>query len=71
VPLFENQALGIALFSYAGRLCWGFNADWNLVPDVHTVCRRRGGIVCRTAPRRWTAAVTASDGSCPASRWSV
>jgi diacylglycerol O-acyltransferase / wax synthase len=36
VPLFENQALGIALFSYAGRLCWGFNADWNLVPDVHT-----------------------------------
>jgi len=36
VPLFDNQALGIALFSYAGRLCWGFNADWNLVPDVHT-----------------------------------
>jgi len=36
VPLFENQALGIALFSYAGRLCWGFNADWNLLPDVHT-----------------------------------
>lgn len=36
VPLFENQALGIALFSYAGRLCWGFNADWDLLPDVHT-----------------------------------
>jgi WS/DGAT/MGAT family acyltransferase len=36
VPLFENQALGVALFSYAGRLCWGFNADWNLMPDVHT-----------------------------------
>jgi diacylglycerol O-acyltransferase / wax synthase len=36
VPLFENQGLGIALFSYAGRLCWGFNADWSLLPDVHT-----------------------------------
>lgn len=37
VPLFENQALGIALFSYAGRLCWGFNGDWDLVPDLHRV----------------------------------
>jgi diacylglycerol O-acyltransferase len=34
VPLFENQALGIALFSYDGKLCWGFNADWDLVPDL-------------------------------------
>jgi WS/DGAT/MGAT family acyltransferase len=34
VPLFENQGLGIALISYAGRLCWGFNADWDLVPDL-------------------------------------
>jgi diacylglycerol O-acyltransferase len=34
VPLFENQALGIALFSYDGLLCWGFNADWDLVPDL-------------------------------------
>jgi diacylglycerol O-acyltransferase len=35
VPLFSNQALGIALFSYDGKLCWGFNADWDLVPDLH------------------------------------
>jgi len=35
VPLFNNQALGVALFSYDGRLCWGFNADWDLVPDLH------------------------------------
>lgn len=35
VPLFVNQALGIALFSYDGKLCWGFNADWDLVPDLH------------------------------------
>ena len=34
VPLFVNQGLGIALFSYAGRLFWGINADWDLVPDV-------------------------------------
>ncbi|HVO27889.1 MAG TPA: wax ester/triacylglycerol synthase family O-acyltransferase [Candidatus Margulisiibacteriota bacterium] len=34
VPLFEYQGLGVALFSYAGRLCWGFNADWDLLPDL-------------------------------------
>jgi WS/DGAT/MGAT family acyltransferase len=35
VPLFRNQGLGIALFSYDGRLYWGFNADWDVVPDLH------------------------------------
>jgi WS/DGAT/MGAT family acyltransferase len=35
VPLFSNQALGIALFSYNGTLFWGFNADWDAVPDLH------------------------------------
>jgi len=35
VPLFENQALGIALFSYHGGLFWGFNADWDAMPDLH------------------------------------
>jgi diacylglycerol O-acyltransferase / wax synthase len=35
VPLFYNQALGIALFSYNGTLFWGFNADWDAVPDLH------------------------------------
>lgn len=34
VPLFENQGLGIALFSYAGSLYWGFAGDWDLVPDL-------------------------------------
>jgi len=37
VPLFSNQALGIALFSYDGGLFWGFNADWEAVPDLHDV----------------------------------
>jgi WS/DGAT/MGAT family acyltransferase len=35
VPLFENQGLGIALFSYDGGLYWGFNADWDALPDLH------------------------------------
>jgi WS/DGAT/MGAT family acyltransferase len=35
VPLFANQALGVALFSYGGRIYWGFNADWDAVPDLH------------------------------------
>ncbi len=35
VPLFTNQALGIALFSYDGGLYWGFNADWDALPDLH------------------------------------
>lgn len=35
VPLFTNQALGIALFSYNGGLFWGFNADWDAMPDLH------------------------------------
>jgi hypothetical protein len=35
VPLFSNQGLGIALFSYDGGLYWGFNADWDALPDLH------------------------------------
>src|SRR6185436_4434804 len=34
VPLFQNVGLGIALVSYNGRVCWGFNADRELVPDL-------------------------------------
>lgn len=35
VPLAANQALGVALFSYAGGLYWGLNADWEGIPDLH------------------------------------
>ncbi len=35
LALLPNQALGVALFSYAGTLCWGFIADWDLIPDLH------------------------------------
>ncbi len=34
-PLFSTQAVSVALFSYAGGLYWGINADWELVPDLH------------------------------------
>ena len=36
VPLIENTGLGVALFSYDGKLCWGLNADYDLVPDLET-----------------------------------
>jgi WS/DGAT/MGAT family acyltransferase len=35
VPLFSNQAIGVALFSYDGGLFWGFNSDWDAMPDLH------------------------------------
>jgi WS/DGAT/MGAT family acyltransferase len=34
VPLLLDVGLGIALVSYNGRVCWGFNADLGLVPDL-------------------------------------
>jgi WS/DGAT/MGAT family acyltransferase len=43
VPLLPNMGLGIALFSYDGQLFWGFNADYDLVPDAE----RLPGIVQR------------------------
>lgn len=34
VSLINNLGLGIALLSYDGKLCWGFNCDYDLVPDI-------------------------------------
>lgn len=34
VPLAGNLGLGIALLSYDGRIHWGFNADYDVVPDL-------------------------------------
>jgi WS/DGAT/MGAT family acyltransferase len=42
VPLAGNQALGIALFSYDGRINWGFNADWDGLPDLHELVENVG-----------------------------
>jgi WS/DGAT/MGAT family acyltransferase len=34
VPLADRLGLNIAVLSYNGKLCWGFNADYNLLPDL-------------------------------------
>lgn len=34
VPLWFGHGIGVALFSYAGQVYWGFNADFDIVPDV-------------------------------------
>jgi diacylglycerol O-acyltransferase len=39
VPLFEDMALVVGLFSYNGGLYWGINADWEEVPDLHDFLR--------------------------------
>jgi hypothetical protein len=37
VPLVSNTALGIAIISYDGRLCFGLVADYDALPDVEDV----------------------------------
>ncbi|MBM4269931.1 MAG: wax ester/triacylglycerol synthase family O-acyltransferase [Deltaproteobacteria bacterium] len=39
VPLLENTGLGVALLSYDGKVCWGFNADYELIPDLPAFVR--------------------------------
>lgn len=34
IPLTDSLCLGIVLFSYAGKLCWGFTGESELVPDL-------------------------------------
>jgi diacylglycerol O-acyltransferase len=34
VPLMEGLGLGIALMSYNGTICWGFNANPDVMPDL-------------------------------------
>jgi WS/DGAT/MGAT family acyltransferase len=54
VPLFQNQGVGVALFSYAGDLFWGFNADWDALPDLHDFTGAVGeefATLCRLANR--------------------
>jgi hypothetical protein len=31
----DSLCLGVVLFSYAGKLCWGFTGEWDLLPDLH------------------------------------
>ncbi len=39
VPLLENMGIGIALMSYNGRLCWGFNGDYGKISDIANFVR--------------------------------
>ena len=34
VPLLQGMGLGFALMSYDGLICWGFNANPDVVPDL-------------------------------------
>ncbi|MGH8911392.1 MAG: WS/DGAT domain-containing protein, partial [Acidimicrobiia bacterium] len=34
VPLWAQHGVGIALFSYNGRLLWGIHADYDALPDA-------------------------------------
>lgn len=63
VPLFPNQALGIAVFSYAGKLHWGLNADWKTwrnLGDLATALRESFAelrkLAARVSPRSGAAA---------------
>jgi WS/DGAT/MGAT family acyltransferase len=42
VPLLQGMGLGIALFSYDGNVFWGFNADYNMVPDLEVFTKLIG-----------------------------
>jgi len=74
VPLIPGGGLGIALFSYEGKLCWGFNADWELVPDLKTLVadlsasfeELRGATVARFLEARTAQAEAEPEAESPA-----
>ena len=37
-PLIENLGLSVGVMSYNGNLGWGFNADYDRVPDLEDFC---------------------------------
>ncbi|MBW2270417.1 MAG: wax ester/triacylglycerol synthase family O-acyltransferase [Deltaproteobacteria bacterium] len=49
VPLLPNVGLGVALMSYNGRVCWGFNSDPERVPDLDVFARMVGNAYRRVA----------------------
>ena len=36
VPLFSDQALGVGVVSYDGKVCWGLVGDWKRLPDLES-----------------------------------
>jgi WS/DGAT/MGAT family acyltransferase len=49
VPLARNQALGIAIMSYNGRLCFGLLADYDAMPDLRDVADALRGAIADLA----------------------
>jgi WS/DGAT/MGAT family acyltransferase len=49
VPLLQTTGIGVALFSYDGKLCWGINADYELVPDLRHFVRALEQALARLA----------------------
>ncbi|MCP5058163.1 MAG: DUF1298 domain-containing protein [bacterium] len=39
LPLVPDQALRVALYVRGSKMHWGFNSDWELLPDLHDLVR--------------------------------
>ena len=63
VPLLAGQGLGVAVMSYAGRVCWGFNSDPEVVPDAEVFAQKMAESLERV---REAAAVATSEPAEPA-----
>jgi len=77
VPLLGEMGLGIALMSYDGKLCWGFNANPEVIPDLADFVTFIRDAVDRVAAvaqvtlstgKRASARMTTETGSPPKSR---
>jgi hypothetical protein len=62
LPMFSNQALAVAVLSYNGKVFWGFNSDWDALPDVHNVVE---GIGAQFRELRAIAAAAAAAAEAP------
>jgi WS/DGAT/MGAT family acyltransferase len=62
VPLWQEHGAGIALFSYDGTLFWGFNADWDVVPDLRALIE---AVAASFGELREAAAAVTADGGAP------
>ncbi|MCX8073688.1 MAG: wax ester/triacylglycerol synthase family O-acyltransferase [Candidatus Binatia bacterium] len=67
VPLFADQALNVALMSYDGGLFWGFNADWDSLPDLHDLVdaieREHRALLARVGRRTASTRATSKRGA--------
>jgi hypothetical protein len=39
VPLWSQHGLGLAVFSYDGKLQWGIHVDFDAIPDTEQVAQ--------------------------------